>query len=252
MSGTLNITYSLQYPILTWTPMVPYPTSYSVQWSTAPSGATWVTLNQSALSVTQYQDDEHKLNSERRIYYRVLAFVGAVSAVHAGPVVYKPTVRGKFQYIGREIKRRHNLMLTEFSAEYCDVFLRKAAGVPCNACGKRAGDGIRQGYEGELCPVCYNTCIVGGYTKLNDVPIRVRSAQDMIEQTPEGFKISDGRNAWISDYPVMDVGDFFERPNGERFSVINARKREIQGENTFQMLSIQQIEPEFPLQQVSI
>jgi len=253
MAGTLTVTFDNRVPVLSWTPYIPYPSGYHVYWSTGPEGP-WERLNGAdALLVAQYRDELHVLTTERRIYWKVTAVIGAVEVEHVAPTLWAPALRSDFvSNVLGEIERRHNLMMTKVAGESCTVYLRLAAGDPCPTCTRRIGDGTRVEYEGPLCPTCYNTGIVGGYRKLENILIRVRNAQEMVEQTVDGFRLSEARTAWLPNYPVLDVSDFFERPNGERFIIGSVRRRELQGYLTLQVCNLVEVEPEHPIYDIEI
>ena len=243
--ATLTISYDNKTPVVTWSIYAPStPIGYYLYWGTSYNGP-WVKVSDNLIAVLFKSDPDHSLSTERRIYYKVNAVLQDLSEVyHAGPSTYSGEISKPFvNRIVVEIKRRHDLMLDKFSGESCSIYFRRAAGVTCS-CVKYTADGARLESPYAICPGCYNTGLVGGYVKETGVKVRIRNAQETIEEVPAGIKLTDLRQGWVGEYPPFDVGDFIERPNGERFSVVNTRRRELQGHLTFQVLSLIQIEPE--------
>lgn len=253
--SVLTINYSQKIPTLSWLPYVgdgAPPSGYRVYWGPSVSGP-WENISHQDILILSYQDVAHPLTTDRRVYWKVTAIVGGSEVLHAGPQTWEPMVRGRTKYILQTIQNRHALMLG-FTAESCTIWVRRSAGTACS-CAVGSGDAVRlkpnADYNDGVCSICYGTGIQGGYVKFTDVMVRVRSAQDQFELLPEGLRLTDGRTALVTDYPVLDSGDIFQRPNGERFIVTSPRRRETQGELTLQVLQVQQLEPNHPLQAVA-
>lgn len=252
MPGSLTVTYDGKYPTISWTPYIPFPTSYNIYWRPGPSG-NWEQQNLEPILVEQWLDNRHVFSSDHRYYYRVTALVGPLEVAHVPETLWMPQASQTYmQNILNEIKRRSaDIVLEKLVGELCTVYIRKGAGTPCDH-QHAVGDGSRHEYPGKWCPICYNVGIVGGYAKVDDVMIRVRNPQSQVELRQEGIVMTEGRTCWLGNYPLMSTGDFFIRQNGERFTISNRRARETQGHITLQVCSISEVEPEHPLYSIQV
>lgn len=249
--AALTVVYDGKFPVLSWLPYLPFPSGYFVDWAPGPEGP-WTRLTAEALLVAQYRDDNHPITSDNRIYWRVMAQVGPIEVVHVLATAWVPPPSTAFvRRVLDEIKRRHtDIMLAKFGGESSILFIRRAAGEMCPV-GHPTGDGFRHGHSGKLCPQCFNTAIDGGYVRLEDIGIRVRNSQMQAELRQDGIVLTEGRNAWAGAYPLLNTGDFFARPTGERFAISNVRRRELQGYVTLQVFNVNVIEPEHPLYDIT-
>lgn len=248
MSGTLTITHDSRVPILSWTPRLPYPAAgYQVYWSPGASGP-WKGLNQEPLLITEYQDEQHPIRTNNRIYYKINYLLGVVELEHVASTLWQPTAEPVWvQRVLTEIKRRHELiMLGLIGGEDCALYLERAAGEVCPN-GDVIGSGYRCNFEGRLCPRCFGTGLLGGYVRMADTKIRVRNAQELAEIRQDGIVITEGRRGYMATFPTVHTGDFFVRKNGERFAITNVTSRELQGHRTLQVFNINIVEPEHPL-----
>ncbi len=248
MSGILTITHDSRVPILSWTPRLPYPAAgYQVYWSPGANGP-WKGLNQEALLLTEYRDTAHPIRTNNRIYYKVNYLLGAVELPWVTSTLFLRDAEPAWvQRVLSEIKRRHNdIMLGKIGGESCDLYLVRAAGEVCPT-GEVVGSGFRCTYEGELCPQCLGTGLLGGYVLMSGEIIRVRNAQEQVELRQDGIVVSEGRRGYMATFPTVHTGDFFVRPNGERYAITNVTSRELQGHRTLQVFNIAIVEPEHPL-----
>lgn len=252
MPGVLTITHDSRDPILSWTPRLPFPPlGYTIYWSPGPVGP-WTRLTIDPVVVLQYRDSSHPIRSNNRIYYKVNYLLGVVELPWVTSVLWQPDADPTWvQRVLNEITRRHeSIILGTIAGENCTLYLMRAAGEICPN-GDVVGNGYRCNYEGEFCPRCLGTGILGGYVRMADVKIRVRNAQQQAEIRNDGIVLTEGRRGYMAAFPTVQTGDFFVRVNGERYAIANVTSRELQGHRTLQVFNINIVEPEHPLYDIT-
>ena len=165
-------------------------------------------------------------------------------------VQLKKDFNSPYKNVIKEIVRRNNLMLNRISGEDVDFYLKKYSGERCPECFNEVTRDTES--EKEQCEVCYNTSFVGGFEVITG-KCRILNAEDVMEETPYGFKLSsEGKSGFMSVYPITNTGDFLRTSNGEIYLINTVKKKRFQGTLTRQQLTLSLLQITHPYYSINL
>ena len=229
----LYVSFDYNVPVLNWQP---YPKSikYSVY-----RGVSEESLEKiKETNLLQYRDSDISFpdsHDYKKYFYQIGSIDEDGTEIKFTPLVQlKKDFSSPYKNITKEFVRRNNLMLNRISGEDCDFYLRKFSGERCECFNEITRDTET---EKELCEVCYNTSFIGGFEKVT-AKCRILNADDTIEETPYGIKISASKSGFMSVYPITNTGDFIRTKHGEIYLIDSSKKKRFQGMLTRQQLTL--------------
>ena len=234
----LFISYINNNPVLQWSPYRDS-TSYSIY-----RGRTKDTLAKIATtSLLQYKDTEIDIFQKQdrdQYYYQIYSN----DSTGFTPIVeVKQSIRYPVLGVLKEIVRRNNLMLREISGEAVTFYIKKGAGERCQDCHNEVlkdTDTTKQ-----LCPTCYNTSYVGGFEQVEGL-LRIKNNVDSIKQMEWGIRVESAKQGWLSDYPIVQNGDWARTPQGEIYVFDDVKHKRVKGFLTFQSCQLILLETSHP------
>lgn len=222
----LFISYINNNPVLQWSPYRDS-TYYSVYRGRTKTALTKI----GTTTLLQYRDEGINIFDKQdrdQYYYQIKS---NDSTAFTDIVEVKQAIRYPVLGVLKEIVRRNNLMLREISGETVTFYIKKGAGERCTACYNellKDTDTTKP-----LCPECYNTSYLGGFEKVTGL-IRIKNNADSVKQTEWGIRIEASKQGWLSDYPIVQNGDWVRTPAGEIYQLDSVKHKRVKGFLTFQ------------------
>jgi hypothetical protein len=199
----------------------------------------WYKVNSSVIQINSFEDRGFAggipVGNERIAwYYKVVPVSQAqvqLPLSKSTAVTFSEPLSGIQAYILPTIRMRTNMMLDPkgfSSAEPVHFFVRKWAGEYCSCVNVRTGE------HDSACPKCYGSMYIGGYSLIENVFTRIRSAKKQLLAEAPGITISQNPTFATGVYPRIADGDILVRAHNVRYRIRNPKLRQSQGYATAQ------------------
>jgi len=236
--NNLTITYTGNYPVLSWLPCA-NAVSYNIY-----RGVTKDSMEKIGISTgLQYQDNSEDANImikfDRVKWLYKISYIDSSSTEHffTEEKDYVQDIQYPYYGVLKEIVRRNNLMLNNISGENVIVYLKKGEGEYAEETNTLTGDiwTDREMADNR------DSIFEGGWYKVPNIYIRVKNAPFKIIESDYGQVINSSKNMFMSTYPIINSGDFVKTLEGKIFLIDTVVHRRFRGFLTLQTASIKEL-----------
>lgn len=207
---------------------------------------TFERLNQDVVGTNFFRDPDADPKLRVIYWYRVVwvnshDVEGSLELATPARLEFKAT--GWMANVLKEIRRRHAWILARDGFPNADIFIKKHAGDRCECWEPR----LLRSSKGSSCEKCLGTGLIGGYHKIADQVVRVRSPREKLVEGKTGLRVVVGPTALLAPYPPIYKEDLVRLKDGSMYLVGEVVRRQVQGEQTLQVATIELLPPSHQL-----